>query len=612
MKEQLKSRLTLDSGIFKVMMLASVLIVFSILLIGTYVYTLTEKEVVKKLKSRDLVTMAELISTKVDARIDRAIETSQLMAHDPVILDWLASGETDQQLTELVFRKTAYIYEQLEYSNAFITNVSNGHYWNHYGELIDVLSEDDPDDEWFYQTIASRKEVDVNFDYNEELAGAFAFVNALAGPLDSPVAFVGVGISLQGLSDEFTLYKTNEGTNLWLIDNTGKIYLSDSYEDNGKNIRDLLSSTAHKQILSSDKQEMQIIEYVSNDGELMDLISNPLQSTHLQLLVEVERDETVSFLKTIRWNTILAVVISIISIIFFFFYISRKLANPYKRALALNFELETAVELRTRELSERNIEVMDSINYAKRLQESVLPSEDQIIEEFPQYFILWKPRDVVGGDFYWMKRVGETTLVAVGDCTGHGVPGAFMTLLAVSSLNRVVDMVGADNPAIILAALNQMLKETLHQEQLDGDTDDGLDIGLCCIRADSVTYAGAGCVLHCVDRNGLQIWQGDRRRIGYRRTPMGYSYTNHQLPIGEAIYYLSTDGFYDQNGGERDYSFGKKRFAAMIERYSHLSLPEQKTAFIEQLNAYKGEENQRDDITVMSFRLGIPATAKIR
>ncbi len=606
MKSLLKRQAVMDSGVFKVMILASTLIIFSILLIGTFVYTFTEKEVVKKLKSRDLVTVAELISTKVDARIDKAIETSQLMAHDPAILDWLASGETNQQLTDLVFRKTAYIHEELAYSNAFITNVSNGHYWNHYGELIDTLSTEDPDDEWFYQAIDERKPVDVDFDYNEELGGAFAFINVLAGPQASPTAFVGVGMSLSDLSEEFTLYKTSEGTNLWLIDSNGSIYLSNNFEDNGKNIQDIITPSAQKQLLSSNQQGIQVIEYVTNNGDLMDLISNPLQSTQLQLLVEIERDETVSFLKTIRWNTILAVVISIVSIIFFFFYISRKLANPYKRALALNEELEAQVELRTRELTERNIQVMDSINYAKRLQESVLPSNEQMMREFPEHFIVWKPRDVVGGDFYWLKRVGKTTLVAVGDCTGHGVPGAFMTLLAVSALHRIVDQVGANNPAAILAALNQTLKETLHQEQLDGATDDGLDIGLCSIQTESITFAGAGCVLHRLDEDGLQIWKGDRKRIGYRRTAMDYAYTNHELPLGEANYYLTTDGFYDQNGGAHNYSFGKKRFAELIQSYSHLTFPEQKSRFIEQLDAYMGNEEQRDDITVISFRCGFP------
>lgn len=607
MMKPLKSRLVFDSGVTKVMILASILIVFSILLIGTFVYTFTEKEVVKKLKSRDLITIAELISTKVDARIDKAIETSLLMAHDPALLEWLASGERDHRLADRVFRKTAYIHEQLEYSITFIANVSNGHYWNQYGEQIDILLEDDPDDVWFYQAIASGKAVDVNFDYNEALGDTFAFVNALAGPLSSPAAFVGVGMSLHDLSDDFALYKKSEGINLWLIDSAGKIYLSDTYEDNGKNLRDMMASSAQKQLLAPAEQEIQVIEYETDAGQLMDLISYPLKSIHLQLLVEIERDETVSFLKTIRWNTLLAVVISIISIVFFFFYVSRKLANPYKRALSLNQELETQVEVRTHELFERNMEIMDSINYAKRLQESVMPTDDQLRTLFPQHFVILKPRDVIGGDFFWIKRVGETSLVAVGDCTGHGVPGAFMTLLAVSVLNRAVDLVGADEPAAILGELNRMLKETLHQEELQGATDDGLDIGLCCIRTDTVIFAGAGCALHRIDSDGLQIWQGDRRSIGYRRTPMDYSYTNHPLPSEEASYYLTTDGFYDQNGGEYNYSFGKKRFAAMIERYSHLPFSEQKTCFIQELESYKSDESQRDDITVLSFRSGAPS-----
>jgi serine phosphatase RsbU (regulator of sigma subunit) len=594
-----------DKGVTKVMILASALIVFSMLLIGTFVYQFTEREVVKKLKSKDLVTMAEAISLKVDARIDKAVETSLSLAHDPILLEWLASGEQDEKLAKMLFEKTGYYTKERNYSTAFIVSEQTLQYWDQNGGLVDQMSMNDPDDKWFFDSLASGHAAAVNFDYNKELGDTFAFVNTLVGSLSSPSAVVGVGMNLHKLSDDFAAYKDGRGINLWLIDKQGMIYLSDAYEDNGKNLRDIIAESGYRQVLGDAyEDQVQVIEYKDQTGKRLDLISYPLLSTDLNLLVEIERQETIAFLQTIKWNTVLAVSISILAIVFFFFYISRKLANPYKRTLELNQHLEEQVVLRTKELSERNQDILDSINYAKLLQQSVLPTDIQLQKQLEEHFVIWRPRDVVGGDFYWMKKIGDQTLIAVGDCTGHGVPGAFMTLLAVSALNRIVDKDHgiAEDPASILGQLNRLLKETLHQEDQKGITDDGLDLGLCLVGKDQVVFAGAACSLYRLDDEGLHIWKGDRKSIGYRRTPEDYSYTNHMLPAAGAKYYMTTDGFYDQNGGDRDYSFNKNRFAEMIVRYGSHSLEEQRELFVKELETYMGGERQRDDITVVSFR----------
>jgi serine phosphatase RsbU (regulator of sigma subunit) len=597
-----KSKPLADSGLTKVMILASILIVFSIILIGTFVYSFTEKEAVKKLKSRDLFTLAQSITSQVDARIDKEIETSLVLAHDPALLQWLEGGEKDDALLAMVNKKTDYFHRSLGYSSTFIVSAQSRHFWNETGSIIDTMSEKDPDDSWFFQSLASKKDAAVNFDYNNELGDTFAFVNTLAGPIQSPLAVVGVGINLKELSDNFASYKDGKGINLWLIDKSGQIFLSDQYEHNGKNIKDILTGNAHQDVLANLDRTPRVTEYDSPAGERMDTISYPLKSTDLYLLAEVERKETVAFLSTIRWNTFLAVIISIFAIVFFFFYVSRKLANPYKRALELNSELESLVNKRTKELQERNQEMLDSINYAKLLQESVLPKEQQLQSMFSEHFIIWRPRDVVGGDFYWSKQVGDRMLIAVGDCTGHGVPGAFMTLLAVSALNRIADAGSITEPAAILGELNRIMKEVLDQENRQGVTDDGLDIGICSVHRDEIVFAGAGCTLHRMDRSGLMSLKGDRRSIGYRSTPVQYPYKNHSLPADEACFYMTTDGFLDQNGGERDYSFGRRRFLELITRYENNPLTEQKALFLRELESYMGTNRQRDDITVLSFR----------
>jgi len=322
----------------------------------------------------------------------------------------------------------------------------------------------------------------------------------------------------------------------------------------------------------------------------------------LRLLVAVERNETVSFLRTIKLNTILAVALLIIAIVFLFYYISRKLANPYKRAIAMNKELEEQVALRTRELTERNEEILDSIGYAKLLQQSLLPLDRQMAECLSAHFVIWRPRDVVGGDFYWVKQVGERILLAVGDCTGHGVPGAFMTLLAVSALNRIVETIDLEDPAAILSSLNRSLKHTLHQEDANGLTDDGLDMGMCVLDSDRLIFAGAACSLYKTIGDEIQEYKGDRKSIGYRKTPIDFSYSNHVTSVENACFYLTTDGLFDQNGGEKGYSFGKKRFSELIANWRNHPLSAQKNGFLQALSEYMGNEPQRDDITVVGFR----------
>ena len=625
----MEARPAFDPGTTRVMIFASALIVFSMLLIGAFVYSITQQEVVKRVKERDLVALAEGISARVDGRIGKAVETSLALAHDPALEEWLSGGETDDRLRRTVMARIRYLHEALDYSTVFIAGAQTRHYWTHDGAVIDTISGSDPADGWFFDALASGREAAVNFDYNKELQDTFAFVNALAGPPGRPVGIVGVGMSLHELSRDFASYKDGSGISLWLVNEAGTIFLSDRYESNGRNIRDVMGGQAAAKLLAGYAEGTRVIDYKNEAGERMDLIGYPLRSTDLQLLVQIERSESVAFLRTIRLNTILAVAVSVVAIVFFFFYVSRKLANPYKQAIALNRELERQVEARTRELAERNAQMLDSISYAKLLQESVLPKETQLRSLLAGQFVIWRPRDVVGGDFYWVKRTGGRTLVAVGDCTGHGVPGAFMTLLAISALDRIADSLPASaaaptealtaadgqapsaDPAAILGRLNRLMKDMLRQNEADGDTDDGLDIGLCVEEDGRLTFAGAGLALYRLDAGGLRTYAGDRRSIGYRRTPAEYAYTNHDVPAGHARYYLATDGFFDQNGGERDYAFGKKRFAELIARCGALRPEEQRAAFEAALDGYRGGERQRDDITVLSFEAAPEATGGI-
>lgn len=574
----------------------------SILLIGFLVYNFTEKSAVDKLKHKDLPLLAELISGKIESRITRAEEISVYLSNNPQILSWVADKEKDDQLKAYAMQRIQSLTHDFDYNNSFIVSALTHHYWSEEGRIIDTVSKEDPDDTWFFETLGSGNKVSVNVDYNAERKNTFVFVNALMGEVNQPVGVTGVGLSLSNLSEYMRTMKNDEQNSVWLIDKQGEIDLSDRLEQNGKSIAEILPSDIVKEVMSGTGEQTLVLEYTDRSGSLTDLISRPMKFADMRLVVQSPRKVTVAYLSTIKWNTILAVIVSILSIGFFFLYVSRKLADPYQRSLQLNQHLEGLVADRTKELQDRNEAILDSIQYARRIQVSLLPAEAYFKEAFRDFFVIWKPRDIVGGDFYWIKKTEKGLITAVGDCTGHGVPGALMTMLAIAQLDRIVEQDKTLNPSELLQQLHQSVRKILQQEQ-GGVSDDGLDLGLCYIEDGRVKFAGAAISLYIKSKEELQVVRGNRRSIGYRRTPQDYEFTQYEWDADDdTVFYLSTDGYFDQNGCEKGYSFGKKRFISLIQEVSGKPLFEQKDLFTDQLIRYMGDEPQRDDVTVLAFR----------
>lgn len=604
----LKKGIAYDSGVIKLLLLASMVIVLAVGLTGTIGYLITKNEAVNKLKTKDLIFMADSISSKIAGRMERAIESSLHIAQDPEIIQWIAEGEKDPSLKDNSLTKLGRLVQTFGYNNSFIASSVTYHYWTESGEIIDTLSKDDPNDVWFFRTLASGKRVSVVIDYNKERNDTFVFINALMGDLHQPIAVAGVGLSLKDLSEDFETIKYGNHSNLWVIDDQGSIWLSDDYTHRGRNINELIPEEikewAIRSIRSEDKTST-VMDYQSSEGKLMDIISYPIPSTNLKILFQIEREETIAFLDSIKWNTITAAFISLIFIVIIFYFISHYLVNPFKRTLILNEELEQRISERTKELMEKNGLLMDSIDYARRIQESVLPDGDKLNEIFTEHFLLWKPRDTVGGDFYWIKKFDDNDyLIAVGDCTGHGVPGALMTMVSVSILNQITDDQNKSHPSLILNKLNQLIREILNKDNGNVLVDDGLDIGLCYVKGkEQLTFAGAKCSLYMKNEKQLEEIKGDRKGIGYRRTKIDYAFTDVFIQIGpDDIFYLTTDGYIDQNGGPKDHSFGKQRFKEIIESSYSMPFSAQEEEFFQQLQTYMGEEKQRDDITVLAFK----------
>ncbi|HUX94431.1 MAG TPA: two-component regulator propeller domain-containing protein [Bacteroidales bacterium] len=260
--------------------------------------------------------------------------------------------------------------------------------------------------------------------------------------------------------------------------------------------------------------------------------------------------------------------------------------------------LEKIVEERTREVvmqkdeiaRQRDVvtyqkkEITDSIHYAERIQRAVLPDDNLLRKEFSDYFVLFRPKDIVSGDFYWMSYKNDHVVFTAADCTGHGVPGAFMSMLGVSFLNKIVNELGLVKPSDILNSLRSNIITALKQEGTHDGAKDGMDIALCSfdLKNRKLMFAGANNPLFLIRKNGegyeLMETPADKMPIGYHSSME--SFTNNEIDIvkGDTVY-LFSDGFLDQFGGPDGRKFMKKRFKEMLLNNQAFDMPSQRTAY---------------------------------
>ncbi|AEY00910.1 HAMP domain-containing protein 1 [Oceanimonas sp. GK1] len=274
-------------------------------------------------------------------------------------------------------------------------------------------------------------------------------------------------------------------------------------------------------------------------------------------------------------------------------------------------ELEQKVQSRTQALEQANRQmrqahqqINDSIDYASLIQKAILPDRQLTRVLGEHHFVLWHPRDVVGGDFY-LFQPGEQGrfLVGVVDCAGHGVAGALMTMLARAALDHAVREHGMDSPAAILQLADQTLRGMLQDCELPRGLATTMDAGLAYLDpvAQRLVFAGAKMSLYCSDGDTVEEHRGQRRSLLDRRPGI---FEDRVLPVHhDQVYYLSTDGYLDQAGGAKGFGLGGSRFRELLRTHAGLPLAEQAEALKEALDQYRGDHAQRDDITLLAFRM---------
>jgi len=276
------------------------------------------------------------------------------------------------------------------------------------------------------------------------------------------------------------------------------------------------------------------------------------------------------------------------------------MAERAKKAKRKVIEKNLIIEHQKKIVEEKNREILDSIEYALRIQTAILPPKKIVKQYLEDSFVLYIPKDIVAGDFYWMESIGDLVLFAACDCTGHGVPGAMVSVVCHNALNRAVKEFGLTQPGAILDKTARIVIENFSKSE--DEIQDGMDISLCALntKANSLEWAGAYNPLWFIQNGELIETVADKQSIGYSANMSPF--TNHQFTLNEITsIYIFSDGFADQFGGDFDKKITKRRFKELLLSMQNLPIQEQAIALENYITTYRKDIMQTDDILVMGI-----------
>jgi serine phosphatase RsbU (regulator of sigma subunit) len=275
-----------------------------------------------------------------------------------------------------------------------------------------------------------------------------------------------------------------------------------------------------------------------------------------------------------------------------------------KRLLKDKDETLLKIESQRAELESKNKSITDSLIYAQRIQEALLPSEDYFRKYFEESFIFYKPKDIVSGDFFWIGENNGKIFIAAADCTGHGVPGALMSMIGHDLLEKIINIDKIEKPSAVLEIMSKGLEKTFSREKNVGTIiRDGMDIGLCVVDRvkRKMEFSGAFFPLYIIRENRLMELKGDKFTLGM--IPENASYSNIEMDLMEDdMIYLFSDGYVDQFGGSDYKKFMYRRFRYLLMTIYRFPVDDQKSILEENIKTWMGGTPQIDDILVMGFK----------
>jgi len=326
---------------------------------------------------------------------------------------------------------------------------------------------------------------------------------------------------------------------------------------------------------------------------------NNIKITTLETRRETELKEKIAKLEGVKKrNEAIAVVISFAVLLII-------VGIVFRNNKQLSFEKQKSEQL-LEHIQTKNKEITDNINYAQRIQSAILPDVELIYEALQQSFILYLPKDIVSGDFYAFAEKNDRLLVIAGDCTGHGVSGAFMSMIGSSLLNQIINEKGIEEPALILNQLNKSVIEALKQGENQSASADGMDIAICSfdLKKNGLAFAGANRPLWLVRNGVMEAYKPDKFPIGGLQMARDRTFTSHwvQLQKNDTIY-IFTDGYADQFGGAHGKKLMTAKFKEMLLSIQGMSMREQEGYLKKYFEEWKGDNEQVDDVLVIGVRV---------
>jgi ligand-binding sensor domain-containing protein/serine phosphatase RsbU (regulator of sigma subunit) len=309
-----------------------------------------------------------------------------------------------------------------------------------------------------------------------------------------------------------------------------------------------------------------------------------------------------------KWWFIIGVILFIVTGIYLFIKIrvaslkksEEKLKEEVRRRTAEISKQKDELENNKDIIEQKNKDIMDSIHYAKRIQSAILPSDKIVNEYLKDSFILYKPKDVVAGDFYWMEHKDGTVLFAAADCTGHGVPGAMVSVVCNNALNRSVREYGLTNPGEILDKTRDIIVQEF--EKSDEDVKDGMDIALCSLKENILEYSGAHNPLWIIRKGEIIETKANKQPIGQFDNPQPY--TTHKFELQkEDVIYIFSDGYVDQFGGAKGKKFKSRAFKELLLSIQDKSMLEQNKIIDDAFETWRGSLEQIDDVCIIGVRV---------
>ncbi len=318
------------------------------------------------------------------------------------------------------------------------------------------------------------------------------------------------------------------------------------------------------------------------------------------------KEKEVQDLKITKQNTIrnmiiaFSVLVVLMLILIYGRYRSKKKANE-------ELDLKNQeIEQQKKTVEEKNWEITSSIEYAKRIQDAIMPSMQEIRASLPQSFVFYRPKGIVSGDFYWFSKRENTSYIAAVDCTGHGVPGAFLSMIGNDHLNQIVNMEKMQKPDEILNRLHQEIQVTLKQKHGVTENHDGMDVAMCAFdhTKNVLHFASANRYLYLIREGELSETKGDTVNIGGIMHEDVRQYTLHEIPLQKGdTFYVFSDGVSDQFGGESAKKFGYKRLKETLLEIHQKPMDEQHQAFEKTMVDWMGKEDQIDDFLLIGIRV---------